>query len=455
MVRFKQWVRENLPLLVVFVFFVVFMLSFLAPRIFITVPAGHEAVLFSRFSGGTEVDTTYKEGLQVFYPWNTVTIYSLREQVLNLDLTALTKDGLSVQVGVSVRFQPNSRLLGTLHKEHGPKYIESFLSPEVESATRHIIGSNKPAELYSTARNLIEAQIEHLLQNELRQFEEFDNRDWPTPPRHALIEAEKAHVSDRKDDNVRMILKYIEDRPRHAELADTLRDAGFINLFESYLSIESVVQQARVNLRRSIKELEVERDRLAALVAGNEQADRDSENDRKRKELVGQIEEKETDLNNLNTAVEVGEKRLNNMRRVYDHFFMAIELKDILITHIELPEKIRDAIQSKLHQEQIAQEFDFRLQREAKEAERKRIEAGGIRDFQEEVSAGIAEGLLKWKAIEATLALAKSNNAKMVVIGAGKDGLPIILGNEGWGNSTSGSNDTTDAVQPTRNEGSR
>jgi regulator of protease activity HflC (stomatin/prohibitin superfamily) len=67
------------------------------------------------------------------------------------------------------------------------------------------------------------------------------------------------------------------------------------------------------------------------------------------------------------------------------------------------------------------------LQREMQEAERKRIEAKGIRDFQATVSDGISDKLLQWKGIEATESLAKSPNSKVVVVGAGKGGLPIIL----------------------------
>ena len=70
----------------------------------------------------------------------------------------------------------------------------------------------------------------------------------------------------------------------------------------------------------------------------------------------------------------------------------------------------------------------FTLNRERQEAERKRIEAEGISDFQKIVSAGISEALLRWKGIEATEHLALSQNAKVVVIGSGEDGLPIILG---------------------------
>lgn len=73
--------------------------------------------------------------------------------------------------------------------------------------------------------------------------------------------------------------------------------------------------------------------------------------------------------------------------------------------------------------------YDYRLQREEKEKDRKRIEAEGIRIFQDIVKEGISEQFLKWKGINATLELAKSNNSKIVIIGAGEGGLPIILGN--------------------------
>jgi hypothetical protein len=71
------------------------------------------------------------------------------------------------------------------------------------------------------------------------------------------------------------------------------------------------------------------------------------------------------------------------------------------------------------------------------------------------VSVGIEEGLLKWKAIEATLELAKSNNAKMIVIGAGEDGLPIILGNQGWDHPVSDISDSLRNVQLPASEAER
>jgi regulator of protease activity HflC (stomatin/prohibitin superfamily) len=104
-------------------------------------------------------------------------------------------------------------------------------------------------------------------------------------------------------------------------------------------------------------------------------------------------------------------------------------LYDILVTGIELPEAIVAAINRKTEQYYIAEEYKFRVERERRESERKKIEAEGIRDFQQTVSQGITESYLRWRGIEATLQLSQSTNAKVVVIGSGKDGLPIILGN--------------------------
>ncbi|HBP45695.1 MAG TPA: peptidase [Flavobacteriales bacterium] len=105
-----------------------------------------------------------------------------------------------------------------------------------------------------------------------------------------------------------------------------------------------------------------------------------------------------------------------------------LQLNDVLIRNIRLPRKLEEAIERKLQQEQESLEYEFRLDKAAKEAERMRIEAEGIRDYQEIVSRGISQELLKWKGIEATSALANSQNTKVVVIGSAKDGLPLILG---------------------------
>ncbi len=102
----------------------------------------------------------------------------------------------------------------------------------------------------------------------------------------------------------------------------------------------------------------------------------------------------------------------------------------VLLRKIGLPDVVANAIQEKLRREQESEQMKFVLQKETQEAERKRIEAQGIADFQRIVAAGISPALLEWKGIEATEKLAMSQNSKVVVIGSGKNGLPIILGGD-------------------------
>lgn len=105
-----------------------------------------------------------------------------------------------------------------------------------------------------------------------------------------------------------------------------------------------------------------------------------------------------------------------------------ILLDDLLIKRLTLPELIREAIEHKLVQQQVVEEYEYRLQREHKEAERKRIEGEGIRDFQLAVMEGGAfDRYLRFRGIEATVELASSANAKVVVIGGADGGLPLIL----------------------------
>lgn len=105
-----------------------------------------------------------------------------------------------------------------------------------------------------------------------------------------------------------------------------------------------------------------------------------------------------------------------------------IEVENVLLRDIQLPQTLKASIETKQQAEQEALAMSFRLQRERQEAERKRIEAQGVRDFQQIVAQGITPSLLEWKGIEATETLAKSANSKVVVIGNSKNGLPLILG---------------------------
>jgi prohibitin 1 len=104
-----------------------------------------------------------------------------------------------------------------------------------------------------------------------------------------------------------------------------------------------------------------------------------------------------------------------------------ITIESTPLRRIGLPPGLQASIEAKLQAEQQSQQMQFVLTKEKQEADRKRIEAQGISDFQNIVARGISEQLLRWKGIEATEKIAQSPNTKVIVIGAGKDGLPLIL----------------------------
>lgn len=111
-----------------------------------------------------------------------------------------------------------------------------------------------------------------------------------------------------------------------------------------------------------------------------------------------------------------------------------IEIDAFLMRDIKIPKGIREAIIRKMSQKQLNEEFDYRIQIAKKEAQRKVEEATGIAAFQNIVSRHLTENYLVWRGIEATVQLANSNNAKMVVVG-GKNGLPLILNSDSKGYS--------------------
>ncbi len=241
-----------------------------------TIPAGHAGVLFRPFSGGLDMDRVYEEGFHIVAPWNSMRVYDVRLQEKEEVMDVLAKNGLSIQLDLSVRFAPTRNRLPALHREIGENYMEKIVLPQIRASARKVIGRYLPEELYSSKRDLIQEEI----------FHETD----------------------------------------------------------SILGLKH------------------------------------------------------------------------------------IHLDAVLIRSVKLPQSIAEAIERKLKQEQEAMEYDFRIQKEQKEAERKKIEAMGIKQFQDIVSSGLSPMLLQWKGIEATQALVNSPNAKVVIIGSPKDGLPIILG---------------------------
>lgn len=281
--RYRDRAKENWPRIaralkqvaVVFLLVLVFLSIYFFNRIFVSIEAGHGGVLWRRFLRGTDLKHVYAEGFHIIPPWDRMTIYNLRIQQVPHEFIALSKDGLPIEVEVSIRFRPQGNKLPMLHQNVGPEYVEQIVKPEVQAMVRFVLAQYTPEEVYTSE--------------------------------------------------------------------------GFLL---------NIIKQG----------------------------------------ALGQILERH------------------------------ILLDDLLIKRLSLPELVRTAIESKLVQQQLVLEYPYRLDREQKEAERKRIEATGIRDFQLEVMKGGAfDKYLRYQGVDATVRLASSPNAKVVVIGGGADGLPVIL----------------------------
>lgn len=277
MKRVRTQIRKNLPMIIMIVLILLFIVFFFWPRIFIVINSGHAGALYRPLQGGTVTDRVYGEGLHIIPPWDTMHIYNMRVQEIPHEMQVLTQKGLKIHLSLSVRYRPEYDVLGVLHKNVGPDYVQKIVVPEVESTLRTIIGDFDAEEVYTTKRAIL----------------------------HKVVNQ----------------------------------------------SLEQVTQKY-------------------------------------------------------------------------------IKIDDVIIRKVDLPTMIQNAIEAKLEQQQIAEAYIFRLQREEQEAERRRIEATGLRDYNDTVRASLTPEVLQWKGIEATREIATSDNSKVVVIGNSSKELPIILGSE-------------------------
>lgn len=270
--------RKLLPIVVITVIALIVVVG-LSSSIFYTIQSNERAVIFKKFSGGLDKENVIQPGFNIKAPWNDLYVYDVSENQAEETMDVLEKNGLSIQVDISVRFHPMYEKIGEIHETFTRDYVNRLVIPEVRSTVRQVMGRFTAEEIYSTKRSEVEQAI--------------------------------------------------------------ITETG--------------------------------------AVLGNEN---------------------------------------NN-----------IQMKALLIRSINLPEKIKMAIESKLQQEQEALAYRFRLDREKSEAERKRIAAEGESTANKIINNSLTDALLKMRGIEATLKLAESPNSKVVVIGQGDGGLPLILGN--------------------------
>ena len=123
-----------------------------------TIRSGESAVRYSVF-GGTNLETTYGEGLKIYPPWVSLIRYDVRVQEKLEQLEALSNNGLSIQMDVSIRWRPENETLPRLHTTYGVDYYRKLVQPELRSAVREIVGKFTPEELYSSKRTELQTQI--------------------------------------------------------------------------------------------------------------------------------------------------------------------------------------------------------------------------------------------------------------------------------------------------------
>ena len=312
--RFREWRERHGLTIVVLILLWLFLTVLLANYIFYPVQSGQVGVQWSRFFGGTITDRIYDEGMHWILPWNTMTLYNARFQDVQQTLDVLSKDGLTIEVEVEVRFRPVRQKIPLIHKHAGPDYIDVLLLPEVASHVRQTVAGFTPDELYAEDRLTIQ----------------------------------------------NLILKKLKRR------------TGVTHEF-----------------RESRKE--------GGAGSGGEKKDSDQKS---------------------------AKKTSKEFTKDADQDWLHVE--DVFIKNIKLPDLVASAIESKLEQEQKMLEYDYILQKEEKEKQRKMIEAEGIAAFLR-TTGGMS--ILKWRGIDATLRLADSPNSKLVIIGSGEEGgMPLILG---------------------------
>ncbi|MGH9693720.1 MAG: prohibitin family protein, partial [Bryobacteraceae bacterium] len=177
--RWVRFVRHHLPSISVLLMASMLIAIVMFPYTIITVPSGMVGVLWKRFNGydmycwcfvgrGTILDPgeLREEGLHIVWPWDKLFLYNLRLQPATQTYNAITKDGVSVNVQVSIRFQLLHNPIGVLHKFIGPRYLESVVSPEIGSQTREVISQYTAQEVY-TSREAIQEKIRNNSQKSL------------------------------------------------------------------------------------------------------------------------------------------------------------------------------------------------------------------------------------------------------------------------------------------------
>ena len=150
--RVRTWMKRNAISLYALALTVLLGLLAIAPSMVVTVPAGHVGVLWMRFFGGTRTDYVLGEGLHLILPWNVVNFYDARLRSDTRSYEAVSANGLSITVEVSLRYRINPPAAGFVHKLAGPDYAETLVRPKMASLVYEFVSQGNPESFYSKNR---------------------------------------------------------------------------------------------------------------------------------------------------------------------------------------------------------------------------------------------------------------------------------------------------------------
>ena len=157
--RFSSWFDGNFIVMTLGGLVGLFLFVFFFHNIFVTVPPGHGGVMWYRFLGGTRIDSSLGEGTKLIFPWDKVYVYDLRVRQTTETLDVLTKEGLQISLGATLRFRVNPKAMGTINALAGPQFVDTLITPSVGAGVRLEAAKYTVEEIYSTMRSQIERDI--------------------------------------------------------------------------------------------------------------------------------------------------------------------------------------------------------------------------------------------------------------------------------------------------------
>ncbi|MFK5986593.1 MAG: prohibitin family protein [Pseudomonadota bacterium] len=173
--RFKHWITDQFPLLVVMSMIILLIVVFFARDMLVTINSGEAGVLYRRFSfdsgnKGTQIDYVYPESLHFVLPWNTMHIYSVRIQTIKHDMTVLTNKGLPITLKLAIRYHPEYEMLGLLHQRVGTEYVDRILLPQIESVIRIKIGDLEAEDVYTNKEGVLTKILNMAIEETSRHY---------------------------------------------------------------------------------------------------------------------------------------------------------------------------------------------------------------------------------------------------------------------------------------------